>query len=477
MPNFFDEVTGNKNTDSENEKNELVINTLKTGNSDFFEAGALKKEEEELMKQRKKERNQLRSSISTQLANKTKNMDLFGTKDQGLINKIKGWISGIIKSSGTSLPIYEQNAIIEEMILEITSLGRIHDLMEDDEVSEVMVNAIDEVWIEKKGKLILTDIRFQDMEEVMSLARKIVGHIGRRIDNSSPIVDARLPDGSRVHIVIPPIAMKGVTITIRKFFQEKLGVEDLLKFGTISEQGARFLEGAVKSRANIIVSGGTGSGKTTTLNIMSNFVPNDERIITIEDSAELQLINDHVVKLESRPANAEGTGEITIRDLIKASLRMRPERVIVGEVRDGSCFDLMQACNTGHDGSMGTVHANNPDACIARMDNLILQAGFDLPAKFIRQLITEAVDIIVQISRLKDGSRKITHITEVVSYDVQTEQVITKNIFEWKMKGIKDGKLQGEFEYTGYVPTEGLMEKMERSNQDFYQLVGVDKHE
>lgn len=475
MSSFFDEISGAKN--AEKEKKELeVAKIAQTTNSDFFDAGATKLEEEELLKARAIEREQLRGTISTQLASKTKGMNLFGNEDPKTIEMIRGWITGIIDNSGTRLPFHEQKSIIDDMVLDITSLGKIHHLMKDPTISEVMVNATDEIWIERKGKLQITQTRFKDQEEVMSLARKIVGHVGRRIDNSSPIVDARLPDGSRVHIVIPPIAMKGVTITIRKFFQEKMGVQDLIEKGTISEEGARFLEAAVKARANIIVSGGTGSGKTTTLNIMSNFVPNDERIITIEDSAELQLINDHVVKLESRPANAEGSGEVTIRDLIKAALRMRPERVIVGEVRDGSCFDLMQACNTGHDGSMGTVHANNPDACISRMDNLILQTGFDLPAKFIRQLIAEAVDVIVQISRLKDGSRKITHITEVVSYDPKTEQVITKNIYEWKMTGIREGKLLGEFVYTGYVPTEMLLDKFEKSNQNFYEIVGVKKH-
>lgn len=437
----------------------------------YFDKLASHKKEQEIKVNRAQERETVRSTISTQLANKTKDLNLFGNKDKETITMVKGWISDIIKATGTSLPIYEQTEIIEEMFLEITSLGKIHHLMEENDVSEIMINAPNEVWVERKGKLILTEDKFKNDDEVMQLARKIVGHVGRRIDNSNPIVDARLPDGSRVHIVIPPIAMKGVTITIRKFFTEKLGIEDLIKFGTISKQAAIFLEGLVKARANIIISGGTGSGKTTTLNIVSNFVPNDERIITIEDSAELQLNNDHVVKLESRPANAEGQGEVSIRDLIKASLRMRPERIIVGEVRDGSAFDLMQACNTGHDGSMGTVHANNPDACIARLDNLILQAGFDLPAKFIRQLIVDAVDVVVQISRLKDGSRKITHITEVVSYDTTTDKVLTKNIFEYKLTGIVNGKIQGEFIYTGYRPSETLMDKFERSNLNFDKLV------
>lgn len=437
----------------------------------YFDKLASQKKENEIQINRAQEREEVRATISTQLANKTKDLNLFGNKDEATLNMVKGWISDIIKATGTNLPLYAQSEIIKEMLLEITSLGKIHHLMDDESVSEIMVNAPNEVWVEKKGKLILTDVIFKNDDEVMQLARKIVGHVGRRIDNSSPIVDARLPDGSRVHIVIPPIAMKGVTITIRKFFQEKLSIDDLIKFGTISKQAAVFLEGLVKARANIIISGGTGSGKTTTLNIVSNFVPNDERIITIEDSAELQLNNDHVVKLESRPANAEGQGEVSIRDLIKASLRMRPERIIVGEVRDGSAFDLMQACNTGHDGSMGTVHSNNPDACIARLDNLILQAGFDLPAKFIRQLIVDAVDVIVQISRLKDGSRKITHITEVVEYEKTTDHVVTKNFFEYKLTGIVDGKIEGKFVYTGYRPTEGLMDKLERSNLNFDKLV------
>lgn len=439
--------------------------------SSYFDelAGGKKQKEIEIL--RVQEWEELRATISTQLANKTKDMDLFGTKNPKTIRTLTGWIADIIEETGTTLPRYEQKEIINEMLLEITSLGKLHALMEDPDVSEVMVNAPDEVWVERKGRLVLSDVVFKSNDDVMQLARKIVGHVGRRIDNSNPIVDARLPDGSRVHIVIPPIAMKGVTITIRKFFQEKLGIEDLIKFGTISPRAARFLEGAVQARANIIISGGTGSGKTTTLNIVSNFVPNDERIITIEDSAELQLSNDHVVKMESRNPNAEGHGEITIRDLIKAALRMRPERVIVGEVRDGSCFDLMQACNTGHDGSMGTVHANNPDACISRMDNLILQAGFDLPAKFIRQLIVDAVDLIVQIQRLKDGTRKITHITEVVKYDTHTEQVVTENIFEYKLTGIVDGKVKGDFHYTGYVPTEALLDKFDKHNLDFYDLV------
>ena len=433
-----------------------------------------KKENEEFEKMKKeRERERLRTLISTRLATtSTQNMNLFGNKNKKDIERVENMIAQIISDANTFLPYNEQAKLIESMVKEITSLGVIHELMEDADISEIMVNAPNEIWIEKKGKLIRTNVMFRDDDEAMNLARKIAGHIGRRIDNSSPTVDARLPDGSRVHIIVPPLAMKGTTITIRKFKQEKLGIENLINFGSISRKGAEFLVAAVKSRLNIIVSGGTGSGKTTTLNILSNAVPNDERIITIEDSAELQLNNDHVVRLESRPPNAEGKGEYTIRMLIKDSLRMRPERVIVGEVRDGSAFDLMQACNTGHDGSMGTVHANNPDACIARLDNLILQAGFELPSKAIRELIAEAVDLVVQISRLKDGSRKITHITHVVRYDHDKQMVLTENIYEWKLTGInEEGKLQGDFTYTGYIPPQDFIDKFERYGQNYFDLV------
>lgn len=453
MGNFYDEASKEKN-----KKN-------------FYDKLASQKKETEIKINREKEIEELRGIISTKLAEKTKDMDLFGNTDKETIEEVKSWISDIIIASNTNIPIHLQNKLISEMLLEITSLGKIHDLMQDPKVSEVMVNAPDEVWVERGGKLELSEEKFNHNDEVMQLARKIVGHVGRRIDNSNPIVDARLPDGSRVHIVIPPIAMKGTTITIRKFFQETLGINELINFGTVSEHGAKFLESAVKARCNIVVSGGTGSGKTTTLNIMSNFVPNDERIITIEDSAELQLINDHVVKLESRPANAEGKGAVTIQDLIKASLRMRPERVIVGEVRDGSALDLLQAMNTGHDGSMGTVHSNSPYECVGRLATLVLYAGYKIPDRAIKEQIAGAVDLIVQITRLKDGSRKITHISEVVEYNIEKEQIVTKNIFEWKLKKIEDKKLIGEFLFTGYRPTEALVDKFERHNIDFNALI------
>lgn len=436
-------------------------------------------EEQSHEKNLKEKKEELKSRISTVLAEKTKNKkSLFGTVEEREIKELRKTIASIIKQSETDLPLFTQKEIIGEMVLDITSLGKIHPLIRDVNVNEVLVNGVDEVWIESEGKLKLTNIRFQDEDELMNLARKIASNVGRRIDNSNPIVDARLPDGSRVHIVIPPVALKGITITIRKFSEEKLGIEDLIGFKSITRQAANFIEGCVKARTNLIVSGGTGSGKTTTLNIVSNFVPNDERIITIEDSAELQLNNEHVVNLESRPANAEGQGEVTIRDLVKASLRMRPERVIVGEVRDGSAFDLLQAMNTGHDGSMATIHANDPEGCMSRLDNLVLQAGLDLPAKFIRQTIAEAIDIVVQINRFSDGTRKITHISEVTEYDVENEIVKTEDIFLFKMTGKDEkGKVQGKLVYTGYEVSSHLKDKFLKYDQVFEDLIKEEKGE
>lgn len=466
-------MTNDKDNNKENNKENT--NDGFQINSSFFYHSVVNPEEEKLKKSREDLKEKLRETISSKLAEHFKDENLFGTKNKETIRKVIHSITKIIDEEDVKLPSKDKKDLIRDVFLEITSLGKLHDLMEDESISEIMVNAPDEVWIERKGRLIRTDIVFRHNQEVTELAKKIVQHVGRRVDNTQPIVDARLPDGSRVHVVLPPIAMKGTTITIRKFSEDKLTINDLISFGTISPKAAKFIEDAVLARANIIISGGTGSGKTTTLNVCSNFVPDHERVITIEDSAELQLSCAHVVKLESRDANAEGKGAITIRDCIKASLRMRPERVIVGEVRDGSAFDLMQACNTGHDGSMGTTHSNSPDACTARLDNLILQAGFDLPAKFIRQTIADAVDIIVQISRLKDGSRKITHIAEVSHFNPETEKVITANIFEWRMTGTDEkGKMTGEFVYTGYEPTPNLRDKFEKhglsydlySNQD-----------
>ncbi|PFJ33984.1 type II secretion system protein E [Bacillus thuringiensis] len=434
--------------------------------------------ENKIRKQQQKELKELKNRISSQLANQTTNKKLFGTTNKKEIAWLEKTIQGIIQNSGTELPRTLQKKLTREMLLEITSLGKIHELVIDKTITEIMVNAPDEVWIEREGQLILTDIKFVNEEEVNELANKIANNVGRSVNTTNPIVDARLPDGSRVHIVLPPISMKGTTITIRKFFQEKLTGKDLIAFKSITPEAAQFLEKAVKAKANIIVSGGTSSGKTTILNIVSNFVPGGERILTIEDSAELKLNNEHVVKMEARVANAEGKGEITIRDLVKAALRMAPKRIVVGEVRDGTAFDLLQAMNTGHDGSMATVHANDPDACISRLEALVLMAGTDMPSRAIRKNIANAVDIIVQTTKLSDGSRKITHITEVTNYDEEKDIVSTKDIYKFKKTGVdKNGKFAGKIEFTGHIASKYLQDKFEMNNLNYHEAVGLEKPE
>jgi pilus assembly protein CpaF len=314
-----------------------------------------------------------------------------------------------------------------------------------------MVNSPDQVYVERKGKLVLTDVRFRDDAHVMHVIEKIVAPLGRRIDESSPMVDARLPDGSRVNAIIPPLALKGPCITIRKFAKDPLRVDNLLAFGTLSEEMAELLNACVAGKLNIVVSGGTGSGKTTTLNILSSFIPSDERIVTVEDAAELQLRQDHVVTLETRPANIEGKGAITMRDLVRNSLRMRPDRIVVGEVRSGEALDMLQAMNTGHDGSLTTGHANTPRDMLSRLETMVLMAGMDLPVRAIREQIASAIDVIVQQSRLRDGSRKITHITEVQG--MEGEVVTLQDIFIFDSTGKdENGKIIGQFKPTGIRP-------------------------
>jgi len=345
-----------------------------------------------------------------------------------------------------------QNRILDDLMATLLGFGKIQILLDDKDVSEVMVNGPHMIYFEKKGKIVLSDVKFHSDEDVMNVIQRIVSPLGRRCDTSSPLVDARLPDGSRVNAIIPPLALNGPTITIRKFSEKKFDMYDLVEFGSLTRDMADFLKACVHARLNIVVSGGTGSGKTTTLNALSCFIPEDERIITIEDSAELRLLQDHVVSLETRPPNIEGKGEITIRELVKNSLRMRPERIVIGECRGGECLDMLQAMNTGHDGSLTTAHANTPVDAVSRMEIMVMMAGMDLPIRNVREQIASAVDVVIQQSRLTDGSRKITYVTEVIG--MNGENVETRDIFRFEQEGIDSkGKVIGALRPTGQIPT------------------------
>lgn len=350
-----------------------------------------------------------------------------------------------------SLSPREMESMTQVLLDDMIGFGPIQKLLDDDDISEVMVNGPYQIYFEKKGKLILSEVKFKDNDHVMRIIERIVAPIGRRIDESVPYVDARLPDGSRVNAIIPPLALNGPTITIRKFKKEALGIQDLVRFGTLTDDMAKFLEACIRIRLNCVVSGGTGSGKTTTLNILSAFIPEDERIITCEDAAELQLRQPHVVRLETRPANIEGKGAVPMRELIKNTLRMRPERVIVGECRGGEALDMLQAMNTGHDGSLTTGHANTPRDMLARLETMVLMAGMDLPVRAIREQISSAVHLIIQQSRLKDGSRKITYLTEIQG--MEGDKIVMQDIFRFEQTGVDEkGKIIGRLKATGIRP-------------------------
>jgi pilus assembly protein CpaF len=344
----------------------------------------------------------------------------------------------------------ERQRLYEQITAEILGFGPLQPLLEDDTISEIMVNGPKNIYVERKGKLIRVPITFESNEHVMRVIDRIVAPLGRRIDESSPYVDARLPDGSRVNAVIPPISLVGPSLTIRKFSKNPITVEQLIQFGTVTPEAVEFLKACVVSRLNIVVAGGTGSGKTTLLNILSGFIPNDERILTIENAAELQLRQEHVVTLESRPANIEGRGEVTIRDLVINALRMRPERIIVGECRGAEALDMLQAMNTGHDGSMTTAHANSPRDALARMETMTLMAGMDLPVRAIREQIAAAVDLIIQQARMRDGTRKIINITEVNG--MEGDVITLTDLFVFEQTGFENGKVIGRLRPTGLRP-------------------------
>ena len=377
---------------------------------------------------------------------------------QELRTRVEAKILTLLEEEGRHIRDRQlRRKIVKAVLDEALGLGPLEDLLNDPTITEIMVNKFDQIYVEKSGKLTLSDARFMNAEQVRGVIERIVAPLGRRIDEKVPMVDARLRDGSRVNAIIPPLALRGPAITIRKFSKKLLGTKELVEFGSLTSQMATLLEAAVKSRQNIVISGGTGSGKTTLLNVLSSFIPTDDRIITIEDAAELQLPQDHVVALETRPANIEGEGAITIRDLVRNALRMRPDRVVVGECRGGEALDMLQAMNTGHDGSLTTVHANTPRDALSRLETLALMSGLELPARAIRDQIASAIQIIVQQSRLQDGSRRVTHITALTG---QEDGVFTTaDIFVFQQLGLApDGKVQGRFVPTGFVPpfVEGL---------------------
>ena len=366
----------------------------------------------------------------------------------------------VLEQEGTVLTRIERQRLFEDVYAEIRGFGPIEPLLQDPTISEVMVNGPKSVYVEQKGKLRKTEVKFDDDEHVMRIIDRIVAPLGRHIDESSPMVDARLPDGSRVNAIIPPLSLVGPTITIRKFSKTPFTVDDLIRFGSLTPEIAEFLKACVRAQMNIIVSGGTGSGKTTLLNVLSSFIPNDERIVTIEDAAELQLRQEHVVRLESRPANIEGKGAVKIRDLVINALRMRPDRIVVGECRGAEALDMLQAMNTGHDGSLTTGHANSPRDILSRLETMVLMAGMDLPLRAIREQIAAAMDVIVQQARLRDGSRRITNITEVQG--MEGDVIVLQDIFVFEQLGEEGGKIMGRIKPTGIRPK--FMTKFEEAN-------------
>ena len=381
------------------------------------------------------------------------------TKTDEIRATIENLYDSVLADENIILSRVERQRLFEQIAAEILGFGPLEPFLSDETISEIMVNGPKNIYVERKGKLERTNAQFESNDHVMRIIDRIVAPLGRRIDESSPYVDARLPDGSRVNAVIPPLALNGPTITIRKFFRIPLTIEKLVEYGTLTAEAVEFLKACVQSRLNVLVSGGTGSGKTTLLNILSGFIPDDERIVTIENAAELQLRQEHVVTLESRPANIEGRGEVTIRDLVINALRMRPDRIIVGECRGPESLDMLQAMNTGHDGSMTTLHANTPRDALSRMETMVLMAGMDLPHRAIREQISSAIDVIVQQERMRDGSRRVIYISEVQG--MEGEVVTMSDIFTFERTGIEGGKIIGRLVPTGMRPR--FMEKIEAS--------------
>ncbi|MFC2028521.1 CpaF family protein [Chloroflexota bacterium] len=401
----------------------------------------------------------LKSRVQNKLlAELDPSMDI--SKTDEVRKNIQDLFEQILNEENIVLSRPERARLFEQIAAEILGLGPIQSLLEDGSVTEIMVNGSNNIYIERKGKIHRVPIAFEDDDHVMRIIDRIVAPLGRRIDESSPYVDARLPDGSRVNAVIPPISLGGPTITIRKFFTNPITVEQLIQYESVTQEVIDFLKACVEAKLNIVISGGTGSGKTTLLNVLSGYIPADERILTIENAAELQLRQEHVVTLEARPPNIEGSGEITIRQLVVNSLRMRPDRIIVGEVRDEAALDMLQAMNTGHDGSMTTLHSNSPRDTLARLETMVLMAGMDLPSRSIREQIRSAIDIIIHQERLPDGSRKIVNVTEISG--MEGEVITTTDIFLFEQTGVENGKIVGKIKPTGLRPK--FIEKIEAAN-------------
>ncbi len=382
-------------------------------------------------------------------------MDITRTDD--VRRTIQDLFEQILAEENIVLSRPEKARLFEQIAAEILGLGPLQPLLEDDTITEVMVNGAKNIYIERKGKVHRVPVTFENNDHVMRIIDRIVAPLGRRIDESSPYVDARLPDGSRVNAVIPPISLVGPVLTIRKFSRNPITVEQLIQFGSVTQEAIQFLKACVEARLNVVISGGTGSGKTTLLNILSGFIPADERIITIENAAELQLRQEHVVTLESRPPNIEGRGEITIRNLVVNALRMRPERIIVGEIRDEAALDMLQAMNTGHDGSMTTLHSNGPRDTLSRLETMTLMAGMDLPSRAIREQVASAIDLICHQERMRDGTRKITNLTEISG--MEGEVITMTDIFVYEQTGVENGQIIGRLRPTGLRPK--FMDKIE----------------
>ncbi|MEM0951330.1 MAG: CpaF family protein [Cyanobacteria bacterium P01_H01_bin.74] len=394
---------------------------------------------------------ELKSTIHRRLIEEIDLKQIGEKEESGLKEQVKDAIHHLLMEEGTLLTLTERNRLAEDILNEVMGLGPLEQLLKDEAVSEIMILGPHLIYIERKGKLTESAVRFKDNAHLLQVVDRIVSAVGRRVDETQPLCDARLKDGSRFNCVIPPLALDGPLVTIRKFSKDPLKVSDLIRFGSLTEQSAELLQAFVRARLNIVISGGTGSGKTTLLNVLSSFIPGDERIVTIEDTAELQLQQTHVARMETRPANLEGKGEITMRDLVKNSLRMRPERIVVGECRSGETLDMLQAMNTGHDGSLTTLHANSPRDAVRRMETMVMMAGYDLPQKAIREQISSAVNVIIQASRLSDGSRRVMNITEVVG--MEGDVVLLQDIFTFEQYGLDENhKIRGEFKPTGIRP-------------------------